>query len=470
MILFLQFTITDTRYFSAYKYDILTKPNWPSPRPFNEFVRNTGKIVERGKGGQSSWVGENYICKVNRGITFARGTLPCGATISNLSKHLYATEKYLLAKYEFVFNLKISQANLKVDQNLLKQLINEVLASNVKIQVDGKSIDVPISQIQNLLKEFHFNNVTVKSQADRKAGFEHLTVCTPQLYFYLDQNEIPKRLDKNYKQIANIYNIAKLYGAWYDHKNNPFRVWIHHRISKSQRVTENRELRMTIMRMHSEYECLKNLVNGLTSGLITSEAMTPESDQLQKYFNFAIRTFLQEEKNIEFKLRNTGFFNYFSKIFAQSAPGELEILKHNIEHFRTNIKNKIVNYITEIKFVSNKTFHNNNSTIFGQGDDNIVQHNQVNQSIGQIAGTIDFETLINELSEILPEVQKKARSTEEIQSVLALSKAKDAAEKKDEGGVLQALRGIGKFAEDVLTKFTAGVLVELLKAHTQFFK
>ncbi|WP_313491685.1 hypothetical protein [Sphingobacterium multivorum] len=469
MILFLQFTVTDTRYFSPYRADILTKPEWPSPRPFREFVRNSGKIIERGKGGQSSWVGENFICEINRGIIIERCTLPSGATLSNLAKHLYAGEHYLLAKYEFVFNLKISNTKLKIDQNLLKQLINEVLAVEIKIKLDGKVMKVPINQLQNPLKRFHYKNITIKEKADQYIGLTHLRMCTPQLYFYLDNNEFPAKIGNNYKRIADIHNIAKLYGSWHNHKSNPFRVWIHHRLSNSQRIIQNRELRMTIMRLHSEYECLKNLINGLSNGLITTAERTLESDQLQKYFNLAIRTFLQEEKNIEFKTRSNGFFDYFSKVFAHAAPGELERLKRNIEHFRINIKNKIINYYKEAKFVSNK-FENHNSTILVQGTGNVVKDNQVIQQVGQAIEKIDFEKLIGELAQILPVAQSEAKTTEDFQSVLALSQAKDAAEKKDKNGVLKALEGVGKFVEDVATKFTAAVLVELLKSHTPLFK
>lgn len=469
MILFLQFTITDTRYFSPYKQDILKKPEWPSPRPFAEFVRNSGSIIERAKGGQASWVGENFICEVKNGIKFQRHSLPCGAAISNLSKHLYASEHYLLAKYEFVFNVKFSNALMRVDQHLMKTLINELLATEIKIKVDGEYINTSINQLQRPLKKFHYENITVKGKALQDCGFEHLRMCTPQLYFYLDHNEFPKKLATNYKQIANIYNIAELYGAWHSHKNNPFRVWIHRRISMSKRIEKNRELRMTIMRLHSEYECLKNIFNSISNGTIQVKERTDESNALQRYFNLAIGTFLLEEKTLEYKSWTSGFFDYFSKVFAQSAPGELERIKNKIQHFRPNIKNKVINYYQNARFVNNK-FENNNSTILSQGDGNIVQNNQVNHQVGQETDKIDFEKLVEELNSVLLAIQNQAKTTEDIKTVLALSEVKDAASRKDQGGVLKALKGVGKFVEDVATKFTAGVLVELLKAHTTFFR
>ena len=468
MILFLQYTITDSRYFSSHQPELLNKPHWPSPKPFGEFVRSAGPIIERNKQGLSSWVGENFICRIRNGIRFPKRVyLSNGTQVNNIAKHLYASEHYVLTKYEFVFNIKLPGGEGKVGYDLLKVLVNELLSTSVNIKIGQGYEQIKLSQLARKLLQFHYENTTANEYRTLSTGFVNLVACTPQLYFYLDKNERIVKLSSNYKKIANISNIADLYGAWHDHKNNPFRIWVHHRIKRTILVTENRELRMTIMRLHSEYECLKNLFGAISKGLVIVEKRSPLSDALQSYFNTAIRTFLYDESDLEFKSWTKNFFNYFSKIFTKASPGELERIRYNIQQFefRRNIENKTINFIEKIEFVENK-FENSNSTILSQGNNNDVHNNQLVQNVGTSTTQIDFKELLKQLSLVLEKAQQEATTTDQRKSIVALSEAEDAAKKNDRKGVIAALKTGGKWMADVASKLTATIVVELIKAHT----
>lgn len=465
MILFIQFTITDTRFFSDYRQELLSKPQWPSPKPFQEFVRSTGAVVERSKGGLSSWVGENFVCSIGNAIKYPKNlTFSNGVRISNISKHLYANKNYILTKYEFVFNLRLDALKGMISFNDIKTIVNELLASPVVIKLNGINTDFVIGQLPHALNKFHYQNTTIQKGVKVKNGQMNIMPCTPQCYFYLDKGEMPIKLDRNYKHIAKISNLAELFAGWHNHKNNPFRIWIHHRLKKSALIVENREIRMTIMRLHSEYECLRNLFAAISNGLITVEKRSFSSNELQSYFNFAIKTFLFEEKNLEFQSWTPNFFDYFSKIYAQASPGELEKISTRIKDFdfRSNIEKKVVNFIKKAKFVSKKKFVNNNSNIISQGDHNTIQGYQAIHS----NDSIDYDTFLQEIMSVMEHAQKVAKSTDDFKSIAALSEAKDAAEQKNAGGVINALKASGKFAADIATRLTAGVMVELLKTHT----
>jgi hypothetical protein len=469
MILFLQFTITDTRYFSTFKDELLKKPQWPSPAPFREFVRSTGTIVERNKGGLASWVGENFVCRIGKAIKFPRKiTLSNGVIVSNISKHLYANANYILTKYEFVFNIKTANLDSEINVNVMKVIVNELLSSSVSIKVNGEFVDSTINKLPIVLKTFHYQNTTLQQKGQPHLGIENVLSCTPQCYFYLDRSEKANSLEHNYKHIANVANIAEIFTGWHNHLNNPFRIWIHQRRTRSALITENREWRMTIMRLHSEYECLRNLFWGLSKGIIKVEERSASSDELQSYFNIAIKTFLLEENNLEYQSWTPGFFNYFSKVYALASPGELGKISTQIKdfNFRVNIKNKMINYIQKNKFITMKKIVNKDSTIFSQGDHNNVHHNQVTQVAQHADDAIDYVSLLDELKAIIEQAQKEAKTTEDYKSIVALSEAKEATEQKNAGGVISALKTAGKFAADIATKFSASVMVELLKSHT----
>lgn len=217
MILFLQFTLTDTRTFSSFRTELPNKPHWPSPRPFNEFVRSTGGIIERNKGGIPGWVGENFICKIGKTIKFEdKIYFSNGIRATNISKHMYANSSYVLTKYEFVFNLKTTGLDSFITFDIIKNIINELLLSPVSIKMNGKTVVVSVNQLANILKNYHYQNSTLRKLNQKNHSLDHIMNCTPQCYFYLENNERSNGLKNNFKQISNISNIAELFGGWHD--------------------------------------------------------------------------------------------------------------------------------------------------------------------------------------------------------------------------------------------------------------
>ncbi|MNJ87436.1 hypothetical protein D3C87_49560 [compost metagenome] len=470
MILFLQYTLTDSRHFTIHKKTALNRPQWPSPKPYGEFVRSTGAIVERRKQGLESWVGENYVCQIRNGLRVpSLYTLSNGARVRIISKHMYAGDRNVLTKYEFVFNVKLSNSGNKVGHDLMKVIINEVLMLKMEVRMAGIYEAVTLNNLPKYLVDFHYQNSTSNLGKERGEGKNNLIACTPQLYFYLDKEEKVDGLLNNYKKIGNISSIADLYGAWHNYRNSPIRIWIHHRYRRSAKIPENRALRMTIMRLHSEYECLKNLFLAISSELIDVEKNSYLSDELQEYFNTAIRTFLKENNDLNFQSWTANFFDYFAKIYSKASPGEMKRIREKIDsfNFRVNIKNKTINFIEKYQHVENK-FENNNSTILAQGSHMTVQNNNVKQVIGAADADIDFDALLLELASVLQGAKLEATTIDQYKSLVALSEVEEAAKKKDFNGVVSALKTGGKWAADVASKFSAGVMVELLKGHTTF--
>jgi hypothetical protein len=97
-----------------------------------------------------------------------------------------------------------------------------------------------------------------------------------------------------------------------------------------------------------------------------------------------------------------------------------------------------------------------------------VHSNNVAQQVNSQNANLNFEQLVEELTKVLSEAKNEAKSTEEFNSLAAISEAKDAASNKDGSGVINALKKGGKFVADVASKFAASALVELIKSNTSF--
>ena len=469
MVIFLQYTVTDLRSFTEHRDSQLGKPQWPSPQPFREFVRGTGSIIERKMKGQSSWVGENFICHITKGIKFdSKIVLNNGLHIRNLSNHMYANENFVLTKYEFVFHTKATSKQGVMDYGTIKGITDALLESKLRVKSATGYEELKTLQLSKKLLNFHYENSTITSIKKEQIGSDHLLSCIPQIYIYLTPNERIRGLESNFTHIATIHDAGELYGSWHNHKNNPIRIWIHDRKLSFTNIGKNRELRMSVMRLHSEYECLKNVFSAISSGRIRVEARSPASNALQQYFNKAIHTYLSDEAIFDSSGNVHKFSNYFSKVFDKAQPGELENLKSRIKsfNFRPNIEIKTAQFITNhIEHMNNK-FENNNSTVFSQGDNNTVQNNNAQQNFAVTSADTDFSKLLEELAVVLENAQKEATTTEQRKAVLALSEAEDAAKNKDSKGVISALQVGGKWVADLASKLTAGVLVELIKQNT----
>ncbi|MCX2430544.1 hypothetical protein [Pedobacter sp. GR22-10] len=470
MIIFLQYTLTDLRAFTDQNPFVLVKPNWPSPTPYQQFVRGTGQVIQRRKRGLHGWVGENYICKIGKSVRFEKAIpLYEDKYIKPIFQHLYAGENQVLTKYEFVFRLNYEKWAKKLTYNDIRDIIGSLLNSMVHIRINGKYITCKVRELQKILPQLHFETSTNKH--GRKAGMSaYIDKCTPQLYIATEDDTVVVGLGKNFNNMSENQEDFDLYGAWHDHINNPYRVWVQDDYAEVEGGF-NRSLRMTIMRLHSEYECLKNIFRSINEKKIEVSQQTTQANELQRYLNRAIKTFLRSESSIVGLGGDANFLDYFSKVFSKAQPGELDELVEKIKEyeFRPNVENKTLNFIQQnhIEFMNNK-FENDRSVILSQGDNNTVSGNTINQQNYELPADTDYEVLVAELADLKARAVPEAKSADDFKAVVAIAEAEEAAKKKDSKGLINALKAGGKFLVDVANKFSASVLVELLKQHSTF--
>jgi hypothetical protein len=468
MIIFLQFTLTDLRAFTLEAPFVLAKPTWPSPKPFAHFVRGTGQIIQRRNSGLHGWVGEHYICKIGKNIRFQNTiSLNEGGRIKSIFKHVYASENQVLNKYEFVFDVQVGVQQTILDYNGFRDIVHRLLSSKAEVKINGTFVSCRVNELQGVLQKLHFEASTSKLGRS-KGNSHHILACTPQLYLVNEDDCRITGLDKNFKEVTDEVDGPELLGAWHDHKNKPFRLWVQRKLDQPEL---NRSLRMTIMRLHSEYECLRNIFQAIEEGQLPLEKETDPTDRLQMYLRKTIRTFLRAEDEISSQGGERNFLDYFSKIFSKAQPGELDGLIEKIKNadFRLAVEELTVNFIgnNNIEFMKNK-FENKNSVVLSQGDNNEVKDNTINQHNHTLPDSTDYAALLTQIEELKAKAVSVAKSGDDFKGLAAIADAEEAAKKKDGSGVVKALLTGGKFVVDVASKFSASLLVEILKQHSTF--
>src|SRR5712692_6479107 len=70
MFLVLQFPFSDARRFVSTETNRLLVPRWPLANAGSEFVRSSGQVRRRWRGGVEDWSGEELYCVANRALRF----------------------------------------------------------------------------------------------------------------------------------------------------------------------------------------------------------------------------------------------------------------------------------------------------------------------------------------------------------------------------------------------------------------
>ncbi|MDN3548920.1 hypothetical protein [Mucilaginibacter aquaedulcis] len=466
MIIFIQFSITDIRAFTAESDHLLSLPQWPSPLPEKEFVRGSGIISARTKKGLNNWIGENFICKIKKGIKFERSLIvePLNFELKNVSKHLFSSEKFVLNKFEFAFASK-GYLKQQINYQMLISLISDLLDVQATLRFSAfERKPVPIKQLKNSLKFFHLFNST--KQSHLKSDTNGLYTCTPQVYIYLDDNERfiysgARLLFSN----TNLWVDRKLSTTVLKIKNIPVRLWIHERFTESTLITLNRTLRITILRLHSEYECLKNVLLGIAQNKILINPYSKESDNLQAYLNTAIATILKDEKKVD--SQSDGDFIYsIKKVFFNFQPGDFEILRNRILtfNFRPQVLEKTIQYIDKsINIKMEEKYNVSHSQVGAIGSNAKSDNNTFQQIQYNVPSDINYEELQKGLSKLKSAMKDEAQTSDQFSALQNVAMAEEHAAKKDGSSVVKFLKAGGQWAIDTATKVGISVVTELIK-------
>jgi hypothetical protein len=473
MVIFIQHTITDLRPFTEESGGLLPIPSWPIPNANREFVKGAGLITERLKKGLDNWIGENTICKINKGIRITDKIVNKKSTYKLVGKHQFSTENFVLSKFEFIFACK-SVKYEGVYWNRLEPLIKDILNVETKIKIGpNREVITTLNQIGGPLKKYHLFNSTYQSVLNPDVHLTYLYNCTPQIYVSVDRNG---DFYGPYNQFTPTFlscftrktlSECRLYTALKTIGGIPVRLWIHSIRNEDSPLSFNRKLRISILRLHSEYECLKNVLTAIRKNLILINGRSKSSDNLQSYLNNTIKTILKEEKNIK-EYSERDFLETFKNMFFQFKPGELEFLRNKIQsfNFRPQIEGKTINYI-ETLITMNENYNISNSQVGAVGSHAHSDNNSFQQIDHQFSDSFDYLKLEKELTLLKETMKLKAKTSEDFEAVQHVAKAEELAIEHDGSNALKYLKAAGKWAFDTATKVGVNLVCELLKSNNK---
>jgi hypothetical protein len=270
MLLTIHYPIADLRRLVEAETDRLAQPSWPLPLEQKQFVRFLGPIESRPRGGLNGW-GDDFFCVADRGIRFV-GT---GPFVGPPLRRHFAFRRFffdgqIAARFELGVALVASDGAA-----VTGKFIDDFLSTPLAISdARGGRTASSVAAAANPLRSLYQRATTKKSAVAGDGPAWRVASGRPVLYLeHLTRESIdfpypgrpgpPLRVEFG---LAIEYREVRI-------GKTRLPLWVT-TLQPGFDRTVTRHLRLSILRLHTEYECLGLLFENVSSNKIavSSEA------------------------------------------------------------------------------------------------------------------------------------------------------------------------------------------------------
>lgn len=465
MIILLQYTLTDIRKF-ANAQSLLIFPKWPLPNPYKEFVRGSGQVVPKNDTGLTSYLGrtcitENYVCKINKGVKVPKNIRLGEYSFHNKVNHYYS-DGGILAKYEFLFETKLEES---LSYAAFKKILTTLL--EVRINMRNNTFGHSEYRFKNAVKglrELQITTTTLKKYLGDNEQEKYILPCMPQIFVSLNRNEhiTPKAGSKLAISLKDGAQSA-LSGWWENFGVHPYKIWL----LKNNGRTDNpliQSIRNGILRIHSEKECINNVIQSVILGFLDVQPHTTGSETLQTFLNNKIRDVDTNFRKLQGMDDTEKLEAFIKQAYDQFNPGELTLLHERIKRldFRPQLEKKFVNHIIKYAPYIEKLIVMDNSQHVNIGDGNTIGNIKQTMTVNTISEE-QYRKYYEQLDTLLSKLKEEPGTYDQKVAVNNLEKAQQAAIEKDESSFLGYLKKAGSWAADFASKIGVNFITELIK-------
>lgn len=479
MIFCAQYPIADIRQLlNSQSYGLLGIPKWPIPDSEDDFVRHFGGIKIRKKGGLLLLGGEDKICRAKRAVRFTQSPVfkdkSSSLTISFQTERRFFSDGKLSAKFE----LALSNATPYSDEDNLPPLhLNEIQTRNlINFFLDLK-LRVPNFQ-ENKIKEYSivnigrpisqlYNYATIQkkqSQGNINSLKKYIKIGSMLFLLEIEEDEkidIPFPVKKI--ELPENYNLD-LSWSYYECQGHNYPFWL---IKKRQWANNEtaRYLRLYLLRLNAQHECLRLVLNSLSDIKITPRSK--ESQLLQYYIDDAHKTIRKAEKNSN-KYLHEDLVKYAMLSINTIKPGEACIIEQRLKEIdcrpavldnAREILKKDVNIVVamEVYMGAKYDIHNNIGGSYQIGD-----MKEALQIVNSSLIPAEMKELISKLADQIDQISKSSSQTvsEDVKELRSgfESLAKGIGEERQDrkwysvtlGGIQEAAEKIGDIAKPII--------------------
>ncbi len=361
MLISIQFPFADARKFLV-GTGRLSRPEWPLPVPDTEFVRSFGSIRFRKLGGIEGWIGENEVCEADHALQFC-GNLSFFDPHSSFQLFLRCAFRRLyfdgwaVGKFEVGISPK-KHGVLELSKEKSKNLINHILQFPIQVKNSSDSTNsCELIKASKYLTHFYLHATTARDASINPQEWWIRPGMPLVFLHYTEQDNI--RLPYRAKPVRLIkQSELQLLQCLVPYKGTSIRMWTLGPSSVGERslrrlstsdYDEESALRICLLRLHSEHECLRLILGDILTKKITMAPRTEESDNLQYYFNNAIARIGKLEAQSA-KQSDVEIVDIARESVNLFSPGQRDALLNTLESLdmRRNVLRKVESYTNDL--------------------------------------------------------------------------------------------------------------------------
>lgn len=503
MYFVLQFPFADMRGFMGGESARLTRPSWPLPSVRRDFVRSSGRVYPRYRGGNSEWPGEDVYADASLALRFpdGLGQFPIGPRsqptyIEKAFRRFYSdgvsARLEVGARLETWSELRrIVRVKVPRDyprfgtphdivgghrigpdytQSQWLALFTEFLELPVRIGMRGDpALKVKLVEAGDRLAR-HYLHATTRRQpgAPAKLPRWRFSSGNPTLLIeYPYGLEIDAVLHTRFV-LQDIAAGVSVLHSWIQLGGQRCSTWF---IATTSRGHDDarRRLRIHLLRLHAERECLRLVLECLNEDKLELTSHAERSDLVQLYLNDAIGLL---EKKKRYGVLQSELLNTAHEAMGIALEGQVAALSAMRRQVAAKVRGYLRTAVTPAKVINNIFGDQVNTNIqMGNisvtGDFNLVTAKNIENSFnkGQAANVSDdlkacLQTLAVEVAKLAKQLppdaaESASKDLASLTSEAVSSKPREAWYQLSANGLLEAAKTIAEMTGPVTTAVKA---------------
>lgn len=409
MFFVLQHPFADLRLFVGPASGRLSRPSWPLVEPYSDFIRASGIVLPRRRGGVEEWAGEEVYCRANGAFRFPDQlrTRPLGTPSAPVSAER-AFRRFqsagVVCRLETGLRLDLDGAVSAVTASDVMTLLRNCLELPIRLRGNQGTAALTLVTCGKALAE-HYLRATTSYQAGMIQPWWFSCGRPTAILENVSEHSLP--VPRHTQRVMETEGIS-LSHTWLELHNVRCSTWFIE--GKNPNRDALRRLRIHLLRLHAERQCLRLVIRYVNEGKLNVQKDQDGSEEVQRYLSNSLRA-----------LESTRRFGIDQSPLLDAARDALDVATvgqaASLRHVRRQVAARIDSYIRRAQ--STATVVNNiygdvmNTTIqMGDvtvsGDFNVVTAKNIRESFNKASESDANENLKAKLQELSVQVAKLA--------------------------------------------------------------
>lgn len=388
----------------------LSVPLWPTPSASRDFLRSSGAVQARLQGGADEWAGEDNFADASLALRFPDqlrrlvvGTGPMSSTISHVFRRFYCSG--VVGRFEVGYRVTRHGGGELSAAQTAQWLAT---TATLPVRLRGQTQPQPLVAAGSGLAQ-HF----LRASTDRKAGAQPaewwVAAGAPALLVEYDGADGLGLLPHARAVSSARVGAQVLHHAWLEVAGHRLSTWLLRRDLPGIDRAELRKLRIHLLRLHCERECLRLTLDAAMRQRLGNSV--PQADELEEYLKQSLPWVTRP---VSHGVEQSQLLDVALSALTLSAPGQ----GASFQALGQKVAQKVARYIRRSEVAApvitqiigtqmNTHIQLGNVTV--SGDFNLVTAQNIQGSFNKAAGAEVPEPLKDALKTLTTQVAELAK-------------------------------------------------------------